>query len=175
MTNLYLDTIVNKFKTILTIDNITLEKFSFPAYINIAIGKINVKFDGKQSMLNIPDDINKEYITIWKSSAGKILIKDLRNHDLDNYYYVCIDDCFYLLRKIDSNFYATFPMFDNDFDISYVDNKYMIISISDNELFNRSIESNDFDIQIEDNEEMDETIEIQHVPLFEADDLAGGY
>lgn len=175
MTNLYLDTVVNILKTSLTTDNITLEKFSFPTYINIAIGKINVRFDGKQPILNIPDDINKEYVTIWKSSAGKILTKDLRNHDLDNYYYVSVDDCFYLLRRIDSDFYTTFPMFDNDFDISYVDNKYIIISISDNELFNRSIESNDFDIQIEEDEETDEIIEIQHVPLFEADDLAGGY
>ncbi len=174
MTNLYLKDTINELKNTLTGGNVTLEKFIFPGYINISIGKINVKFDGNGPILNISDDINKEYIAIWKASSAKILMKDLKKSWLDNYYYICINDKFYLLRKIDIDFYTNFPTFNNDFDISFMNNKYMIISISNNEMFSYSIDTEDFDIQIEDNEEED-IIEIQHIPLFEVDDLAGGY
>ncbi len=169
MVQLYFE---NDFKNVTNnSDVLDVMPFTMPDYTNIVVGKLRVGFDGKRPILNIPNDVNGEYLTKWRQSPGTILTGDIKAGRIDSYFYVHVNNVYYLLRKIDEDFYNVFPQFNDYYDVQILDNRYIIISISTENDFSKTYNANDFDIVIVDTDD-EEYEEIQSVSLFEIDDLA---
>lgn len=148
------------------IQHLNIQKFTISENINLKIDKVKILLINNELLLFMDDDVTKEYFKDWSDSEAGIVLADVKNNTLSNYYSVKYNDLFYLLRECSNN---------EAYDIKTVDKSYIIITMSEYENFNISNYSYNYvveeDIEIDTSNEPDLT----SLSLFNTEDINFNY
>ena len=143
----------------------------------IKIGLVTVNKNNIGIYMTLDESANFNYMKIWNASPSSILYYDFRMNNESAYYYVMVDNTYYLLRRVDDNAINFFKRksIENYNNIINIDTYYSIVAISNNSDFGNTamaetIEIVDPDAE-NDNEETDYEPQSNSMSLFDVDDL----
>lgn len=127
----------NELQNSLNLGLIKLEKYKFPTSYSFAVGRLHVASWNNEVIIDIDENISKEYLTMWYSSIGKLFVHDLKIKNLDNYYTVKYNNVYYLFRLItdDDKSFIKRKNIKNINDLNIGKCEYSLVSASYNERF----------------------------------------
>lgn len=126
----------------------TIRRYELGTMNRFSIGRVIVKCSaGGKPVLELPDSANKEYMKLWKSDVGSVLVRELRK-DSPELYELVATNFRVILKKISDDELNSFEEM-GFVHISVADSKYTILKAVSGK-GHYSAESDDYDLELED-------------------------
>lgn len=180
MHKIYNDNAINDLHNAISSGIVNMINYKFPESYAIKCGKFYIRSHNGEAMVEIDSNISKNYINSWYSTSIRILLKDIRNKTLDDYYFVELDGIFYLIKKLseDDINYLKKKNVKDVVDFNICTDNYAVISISKNIKFSYECFDNydeldyNYDTQNTDfDENGDDDISLDSLQLFDESDM----
>ena len=177
MHNIFNNEILVNLNNTLNNNLVELIPYKFNKTFAIKCGKVIIKSFNDEIVLDLDQNIDKHYMTNWYSTPIKIILRDFKTNNIDNYYVAEFDGVYYLLRKLDQDTisYLKKKNVKNPTDVKCGDIEYAVISITTDRNFTESCYSTEYEFtHIDEDDELEddnENIELDSLELFEDSDL----
>lgn len=148
---------INELENSINVGLIKLEKYNLPNTYSFAIGRVHIKSWMDNVIINIDETVSKSYMSEWYTSIGKLFIRDLESKSLNNYFYTCYNNVYYLFKLI-SDDDKTYLKKKNIKEYEFIvvnDNIYAIICVSLSDKYMTS----DFTLSYKNTEIQDDSID----------------
>lgn len=175
MHNIFNNEILQNLDNILNNNLAELKPYKFGNTCAIMCGNVKIVYVNGSVIMDLNNNIDTNYLNKWYSTPIKIICRDLRKNNLDNYYKLEFENVYYLLRKLDDDAIAYLKKKNvkDSTDIKCGNDLYAIISIASDERFSQMYGVNKYEIEVKDDaDELDEIVEEEvSLELFDESDL----